>query len=275
MRTVIKEGWALVRIRFYIVIILFLYRLLWGVFLYRLVQSAVIPLLLRYPDQGQNELGQTLFWMESQIALMDSREVHVYLWILLGATVLRILITPFIRAGIYQSLHTDATEPQSLSFFKGMKRHGMSSLLYYTIELGLLLLPAFWVVPRLYPIVAGALQSPSYLLHLLPYVIGWMAYGWFIRQCILYMQLGTVGGHAILSSLLAFFRQLLPAVGISLLLGACVLLVFGLFGTVAMIWTGMLALILQQSYHFVTSLVRLWHISSQYRLWHTDISSRS
>lgn len=211
-----KEGWALVRIRFYIVIILFLYRLLWGVFLYRLVQSAVIPLLLRYPDQGQNELGQTLFWMESQIALMDSREVHVYLWILLGATVLRILITPFIRAGIYQSLHTDATEPQSLSFFKGMKRHGMSSLLYYTIELGLLLLPAFWVVPRLYPIVAGALQSPSYLLHLLPYAMGWMAYGWFIRQCILYMQLGTVGGHAILSSLLAFFRQLLPAVGISL-----------------------------------------------------------
>jgi hypothetical protein len=275
MRTVIKEGWALVRIQFYIVIILFLYQLLWGVFLYRLVQPAVVPLLLRYPNQGQNELGQTLFWMESQIALTDNWEVHMYLWVLLGVAVLRMLITPFIRAGIYQSLHTHATEPESLSFFQGMKHHGLSSLLYYLVELGLLLLPAFRVVPKLYLIVAGALQSPSYLLHALPYVIGWIAYGWFIRQCILYMQLGTIGGHAMLPSLLAFFRQILPAVGISLLLGAGVLLIFGLFGTAAMIWTGMLALILQQSYHFVTSLVRLWHINSQYRLWHTDISSRS
>lgn len=36
--------------QFYILILLFIYRLLWGYFLYRFVRSALIPVLLRYPD---------------------------------------------------------------------------------------------------------------------------------------------------------------------------------------------------------------------------------
>lgn len=270
MRSVIKEGWSLVRVQLYIVIILFLYRLLWGVFLYRFVQSAIIPLLLRYPDSS--DLGQALFWIESQIALDNNSTVHMYLWILLGVALLRMLTTPFIRAGIYESLHAHNQEPGNLAFFRGMKLHWRSSLLYYAIETCLILLPVFWLVPQLYPIAVGAIQSPVQLLHLFPYAVAWFVYGWLIRQSILYMQFAHVSGRPVLVSLAVFLRRLLPAACISLLLGSSALLLFVLFGATAFIWTGLLALILQQAYHLVACLFRLWHIDSQYKLWQHHIT---
>lgn len=78
----IREGWFLVRQHMFIAALLFLYQLIWGYFFYRMVQSAVIPLLLRYPDSDAGELSTLLFKMESQLNLSTHPEVHRYLWIL-------------------------------------------------------------------------------------------------------------------------------------------------------------------------------------------------
>ena len=96
----IREGWFLVRQHMFIAALLFLYQLIWGYFFYRMVQSAVIPLLLRYPDADAGELSTLLFKMESQLNLSTHPEVHRYLWILGGMLLVRMLISPLIQAGL-------------------------------------------------------------------------------------------------------------------------------------------------------------------------------
>lgn len=51
MKGKIREGWFLVRQHMFIAALLFIYQLIWGYFIYRLIQSAVVPLLLRYPTE--------------------------------------------------------------------------------------------------------------------------------------------------------------------------------------------------------------------------------
>lgn len=97
MKAKIREGWFLVRQHMFIAALLFLYQLIWGYFFYRMVQSAVIPLLLRYPDADAGELSTLLFKMESQLNLSTHPEVHRYLWILGGMLLVRMLISPSFR----------------------------------------------------------------------------------------------------------------------------------------------------------------------------------
>ncbi|MDO7908682.1 hypothetical protein Q5741_20045 [Paenibacillus sp. JX-17] len=267
----VKEGWHLTVKQFYIVIILFLYQLLCGVLLYRLVQSAVIPILLRYPDPQQSELSQVLYWMEGQIQLMESREVHLYLWALAGFGLFRILLTPLIRSGIYYSLHERNEEQSRPSFIQGMFKLWKPVTLYYTIELLLLALPAYWVVPKMVPGVIGSIQDPAQLLHVIPYMLGWLIYGFLVKEMLLFMQFGATGGSRAVEGLWISVRHILPLLAVALTLGLFNVICFGLFSAVSMIWTGLLALLLQQSYHLVRCILRLWNISAQFHLYRSYI----
>lgn len=269
MPAYIKEGWGLVCARLHIVVMLFLYRLLWGVFIYQVVQYAVVPILLRYPGKEQSELNQALFWIEGQLALTGERIVQTYIWVIIVMALIRMIVTPIIRAGIYYALHAQDGEHGKLAFFHGMKTTWRSSMLYYWIETCLIWLPGYWILQRLLPHIEGLPQNLAHLTYILPYVAAWISYGWLIKQCILHMQLGTVSHTGAWGALLRCLRYLLPGMTISLLLGLFSCLLFLLFGGVQWLWTGLAALILQQLYHVVTSLFGLWHVSSQYALWHS------
>lgn len=269
----VKEGWTLVRLHFFIVILLFIYRLAWGVFNYKYTESGIVPLLLRYPGSGQSELNRTLFWMESQIALAQSSSVHLYFWVLLAVIVLRMLLTPLVRAGVYYSLHMKRQQGRR-SFLTGIRLFWRSSLLYYTVETCLLLLPGYWIVPRLLQTLSGSLQEPLLAaVHLLPYIVLWGILAWLIRQCVMYMQFGTISGRGAWFSLACCMRCILPGIGISAVLGASVIVLLSIFSVSGWLWTGLLALILHQTYHFISSLFTIWHTSAQYYLWNTTCDS--
>lgn len=271
MRSNIAHGWKSLKNQFYVVIILFLYHLLFGYFLYRLVNSAVVPLLQRYPDPPPNELSQILFYVEGQMDLAHSHTVHNYLWILLGMLLLRMVFTPFIHSGIFYGLHQERKGEMGAFFFQGMKRYWKPVMLFYWIETLLVLIPAYWLVPRLYTISMTGMMSPGILTEAIPWLVGWYIYGYIIHQIVLYMQFGSTGEVSIFSSIWICLRHVLAVIGISLLLGGLNLLLFCLFTGFSLFWTGILALILQQTYPLISCLFKMWNITSQYNLWATKL----
>lgn len=270
MLNAIKEGWTLVRLHFFIVILLFIYRLAWGIFNYKYTASGVIPLLLRYPGSEQGPLNQTLFWMESQIALMQNSSVHRYFLIMLAVIVFRLLLTPLLRAGVYYSLH-NGKQPGQRSFLTGIRLFWRSSLFYFTVETCLLLLPGYWIVPH----VAHHLSGDPLLIvtRLLPYVALWGAFAWLTRQCLMYMQFGTISGRGAWFSLTCCMRRIISGSGISITLGVATLVLLSLFSASAWLWTGLLALLLHQTYHLISALFTIWHTAAQYHVWNTACNS--
>ncbi|MGF7050134.1 hypothetical protein J2T13_004657 [Paenibacillus sp. DS2015] len=268
MRNNIANGWKSVKDQFYVVIILFLYQLICGYFLYRLVQSAVVPLFLRYPDPPPNELSKILFYVEGQLSLTNNETVHSYLWILLGMLLLRMILTPLIHAGILYGLHKERVGEPGLFFFKGIQQLWKPMALLYWIEIGLVLIPAYWVIPKLYDIGLTGFLSPSIWIQAVPYMLAWYVYRYIIHQLILYVQFGVTGRAGILSSIRICLRYTLSVMGISLILGLSCILLFSLFTGMSLWWTGLIGLIIQQAYHFISCLFKLWGITAQFDLWY-------
>lgn len=278
MKAKIREGWFLVRQHMFIVALLFLYQLVWGYFIYKMVQSAVIPLLLRYPDPDAGELSTILFKMESQLNLSTHPEVHRYLWILGAMLLLRMLITPLIQAGLLYSLqHFNHTE-ERVPFVRGIKALWKPMMLLHFIKTLLLLLPAYWLIPKLYSIFLDGFHSLQLLLPGIPYVAGWIVYGWIIHHALLYMQFGATapedqgGVKGTFLGLLLALRHIFPLIGIAVVLGGIHLLIFGAFTSASWFLTGLIGLILQQTYPLARCLLDIWKICAHFRLWQSKSS---
>lgn len=271
MKAKIREGWFLVRQHMFIAALLFLYQLIWGYFLYRMVQSAVVPLLLRYPEPDAGELSTILFKMESQLGLSTNSEVHRYLWILGAMLLLRMLISPLIQAGLLYSLQHFNHSEERVPFIRGIKNLWKPMLLLHTIRTVLLLLPAYWLVPKLYSLFMDGFHSLQLLLPGIPYVAGWIVYGWVIHHALLYMQFGISapdgegGARGTFQALWIALRQIITLIGIATLLGGLHLLVFGAFTSASWLVTGLTGLILQQTYPLARCLLSLWKICAHFR----------
>ncbi|WP_145336554.1 hypothetical protein [Paenibacillus xylanexedens] len=272
MKAKIREGWFLVRQHMFIAALLFIYQLIWGYFIYRLVQSAVVPLLLRYPTDDVGELSTLLFKMESQLGL-SGPEVQRYLWILGGMLLLRLLISPLIQAGLLYSLqHYQSTE-ERIPFIRGIKTLWKSMLLLHTMRTFLMFLPAYWLLPKLYSTIMDGFHSLHLLLPGVPYIAGWIIYGWIVHHAVLYMQFGISDPeaegriHGTLKGLWIAVCRIFAVIGVALVLGVVHLLVFGAFTSASWFLTGLSGLILQQTYPLARSLLSMWKVCSHFRLW--------
>lgn len=280
MKAKIREGWFLVRQHMFIAALLFIYQLIWGYFIYQLVQSAVVPLLLRYPTDDVGELSTLLFKMESQLNL-SGHEVQRYLWILGGMLLLRLLISPLIQAGLLYSLqHFNSTE-ERIPFIRGIKQLWKPMIMLHTIRTVLMFLPAYWLVPILYSTLLDSFHSLHLLIPGIPYVAGWLIYGWFVHHTVLYMQFGISDPegegriHRTFKGLWVALRRILAVTGIALILGAAHLLVFGAFTSASWFLTGLSGLILQQTYPLARSLLNMWKVCAHFRLWQSTSSKNA
>lgn len=262
----VKTGWKTTKHHFYIVIFLFLYQLLWGFFLYRFVDSVVFPILRRYPNAHPSKSAVSMFYAESQFQLMKTDLIDFYAWMLLGLFVLRMVLTPFINAGLYYSIHH--AEPKSGTLFlKGIQRTWKTTFLFYLIQMAAVIAPAYWAVPYAFKLYLGADSQTSLLIALLPIAAAWLVYGYMLQLILLYVQFGKVAQLSLFRSIGLSLRHLLPMIGLSLLL----LLISGiaalLTASVSLIWAGLIALVLHQVYHLFRSLFKVWQIAAQYHLW--------
>lgn len=267
MKQYIKEGWKTVKNHFYIVIILFLYQLLWGFFLYRFIESIISPLLARYPNPAPTELSVHLFMMEGQFQLIKTDLADYYIWMLAGMFAIRMFMSPFINAGLLYSIHHRSDEAGPL-FFKGIRKAWKPILIFYWLETIAALAPAVWIVPRILRLLTEEVTYQSIIYKGVPYLLAWGAFALVIHQMSLFMQFGKIGGSGILRSLWLSIRSIIPVMGVALTLFGVALAVGSLFTAAAMIWTGLVALILQQSYHLVRPIFKIWQTASQYHIWH-------
>lgn len=269
MKISITRGWHSMKEQFYILILLFIYRLFWGYFMYKFIKSAVVPVLLRYPDAdaGGSSIGRLLYYIEGQAALHRDPDVRQWLWLLLALTVLRLLLSPFIRAGLLHELHQERAGERGLFFFPGMKRYGLPVLLFSLVEWALALLPLYWLLPKMYRLLLNGILDYPHLLTLVPYVLGWLVYLFLVRKLLLYMQFGYTAGTGMFTSLLIALKVLLHSIGISVIMGAGSLVTLILCGAAALFCPGLPALLLRQAAPLPSTLFKMWGIAAQYHLW--------
>lgn len=255
--------------QFYILILLFIYRLLWGYFLYRFVRSAVIPVLLRYPDAhaGGSPLGRLLYYIEGQTALGTHSDVQRWIWLLLVLAALRLLISPLIRAGLIHELHQERKGERGLFFFPGMKLYGLPVLLFSVAEWILAAAPLYWLLPKLYELLLSGIFDHSHLLKLIPYVLAWLLYCYLIRVMLLYMQFGYTAGTGMFTSLLAWMKVLIPSSIVSVFFGAAGFVLFLLSGVTAIFCPGLPALLFRQFSPLPSTFFKMWGTAAQYHLW--------
>lgn len=260
-----KEGWKALRQHSFSITLLFIYRLVWGVVLFRFVESVVIPLLHRYPD-GLSADAVRLFWAESQFQLMKTHIVEPYIWVIGGLLLVRMIVTPILNSGLYYSIQDEARKKRK-SFLIGMRRMGKAFIVYYWCQMLLTFAPLYWLIPKVISLLGAKNTYASLLLALSPWILAFAAYGALINLLFIYLQIGKVSKRATLYSLLLVLRYLLPIIGLSLLL----FLITGLIAitaiSISMIWAGLFAIILHQAYQLVKTIFKVWVLTTHFQFW--------
>ncbi|MBY9082418.1 hypothetical protein KIH86_27595 [Paenibacillus sp. HN-1] len=269
MRNWIACGWKSVKEQLYILILLFLYRLLWGYCLYRFIRSAVVPALLRYPSEnaGGSASSRLLYSVEAQLGLIHDPAVMRWLWTLLILAAVRLLLTPFIRAGLLYELHQESRGERGLFFFPGMKKYGLPILLFSVIEWILTLLPLYWLLPAGLRLLHTSPSGSALLVKAISAFLVWLLYVWLIRLLLLYMQFGYTGETGILPSLLTALRRFPSAAGIGILMGGGILLVVAISAAAGLLFPGFPALLIRQLAPLPSLVFGLWGLASQYHTW--------
>lgn len=266
MFTYVKEGFQAVRQQPVLLLFLFLYQWIWGMILYKFINTMISPLLYRFPGEELTPADTQLFLAESQFHLMKTDISQSYLWIFLIIVALRMLITPLMKAGIYYSLHHTELNA-GYRFIHGIRKLGKRYILYYIIQTLLTFAPLIWVIPHCSPLLSNATSYSDAGLDVLPYVLAMLVYGYLIHLAMLYVQLGKLTETHWLIMLFIYFKNLLPATGVALIIVLISLLVNVLVLSASMYWAGIAAIILYQVYHLPKIAFEVWGIASQYRLW--------
>lgn len=264
MISLIKSSWKVVSQHFYIVILLFLYQLIWGFFLYRFINSIVMPILARYPESKPTETSLQMFLIEGQFQLMKTDIVNYYLWMLGGMLFIRMLVSPFINAGLLYSMqHQD---DKGILFFKGIKYAWRPIFIFYWLETLAIFAPMYWLLPHFYNKWLQY-QPEQLLIEIVPYIGCWLIYAWIVHQLFLYMQFGRISQQGIFTGLRISLRHLPLVLSVSLLLLLLFFAIQIVFSAMIWIWTGILAIIVHQAYHLIRSISKVWGMAAQFQIW--------
>jgi hypothetical protein len=132
----LKDGLQLARGQSFAIGVMFLFQLIWSVLFYRFIQNHVVAVMQRFPPEQLAAQQVHLFVNESALRLFETNMATPFLWSLLIFIIVRSIITPFITAGIYDSLHTSG--PRGTIFIQGIKSYsGFAICLLHSHSTGL------------------------------------------------------------------------------------------------------------------------------------------
>lgn len=263
MNIYMKQGWSLAVKHFNIVILLFLYQLLWGFFLYRFIDSVVTPLLRRFPSAYPSESAVQLFITEAQFQLFKTDLISPYLWALGGLFAARMLLSPLFNAGLFHSFN-QMRDTNGTRFFEGIRKAWKPVMLLYWIESILALAPAWWLIPRSLDLLLESGSVPELLQSVLPAAGLWLLWGALLHLLFLAMQFGATSGEGMFRSLWRSVKHILSYAAISLLMWAISAALGLVVTSLSLLWAGLFALILHQGYHLIRTLMKVWTIAAQY-----------
>ncbi|MBP1964069.1 hypothetical protein [Paenibacillus aceris] len=265
MTTYLKSGFRAALRQPFATIVLFMYQMVWGILLYKLVQGVLVPLMHRFPGGDQPKEALHLFLAESQFQLVKTDLSHSYLWGLAALLLARMLFTPILNSGVYYSL-THSEQNAGYRFVRGVKELSLPFLAAYIIRIALSLLPLVWLLPKAQKVLAHSTSYEQASLDLLPWLMGMLVYGFLLHLLFMYVQFAIAAHLGIVSTVITFMRFSFPIIGLSLILLLSSGLLAGITVTATYIWAGLLALIIYQLFPLFNIFLQMWAITSQFQL---------
>lgn len=262
----IRNGWTITWNQPFTVLTLFLYHLLWGLVIYKLVQSVAVPLLRRYPGAELPAEANRVFWAEGQFQFMKTDLIMPYVWTALALLVLRLLLSPMLNAGIYYSL----LHPQlnaGYRFAAGIRRLTASYFVLYAIKLILAAIPFYWLVPYAVKQYNTHATLTDMGLGLLPGASLYLLYSFLLDIIFIYLYISKASERSLLYGILFLLRHLGKASFAALMIGLLAVVLSAAVTAASLVWAGLLALIGLQAYRLLSMFFSVWAISSQYALW--------
>lgn len=261
-------GWSTARRSWFLLFLLFIYQYLFGYVLFNYVKSKVVPLLHRYPGGELTEFSTQLFWLEGQFRLMKTDLMMPYLWTFAIFIAFRMLLTPLMNSGIFNTLANRKDEGGSRkAFFRGIRKYAKPFLLLYLLQILLTFAPLAWIVPRLVDAGMSAQSWTSLAVVALPYALGWFAYQGLLDLIFMYVGFGIVSGHGGWNALAVIGRRSLQATGLALSVFGISCAVGLATAALSLWWAGFIAVLIHLSYPLIRILLNLWAISAQHHLW--------
>lgn len=267
MRRWLGKGWDMTVRHKYVGVLLFLYRLLWGFFLFRLVDSVVTPVLARYPDLHPNADAIPLFLIEAEFRLLRTDLLDPLLWLLAGLLLFRMIVSPLINAGLYYSFRHSEEEKSGTRMLAGIRQAWKPVVLLYWLENALALLPAVWLLPMAKDRFFSAGSPGSWIRELLPYAAGWLIWGFVVHVLFQCLQFGAVSREGFGKALMQALSRAMPLLAVSLAMAGIGAAASAAVSSVSLLWSGFIAVALHQAFHFVRTLLSLWTAASQFAVW--------
>lgn len=261
----LTQGWKIAQRHPWLISMLFLYKLVWGFMMYKIVQAIIVPLLYRFPSE-HSDVAVQVFFAEAQFQLVKTNIGHIPVGIIAAIFLTRILVTPLLNAGIYYSIERDENK-QIRPFIAGVKSLGFSFVKIYSCHIILASAPLYWIIRHMAEQfnTMSSLQTMSYSM--LPLCIGYWIYLYVLQLCFMYIQFGKASGTPFVQTIAFFMRQFAPIIKLScmlLLITVCIAL-FNLSFT--MVWASFISVLLYQLYYLTKAFMNFWEISSQYAIW--------
>src|SRR5690606_1664972 len=110
-------------------------------------------------------------------------------------------------------------------------------------------------------------SAGQWLLTMLPYAAAWLAWGLIVHLLFLCMQFGAASQTGIASSVKQALVRSWPLIAVSLIMVAIGLAASALLSVVTVVWSGLLAVVFHQAFHFSRALLAIWTAASQYAAW--------
>ncbi len=265
MRYYLKDGLQLARRQSFAIGVMFLFQFFWSMLFYQFIQDHVVSVMKRFPPQQLAIERVDLFLNESALLLFETELAQPFLWTLLFFILARFVISPFITAGVYDSLHSEG--PRGTIFIQGMKRLSAFFTILFWLRSLLTAIPLYWLIPVAMQRITYADSYLSLALGLMPILLGMMVYSSLLKLIFIYIQLAKTTNTRLLMALLISFRHFLPICGLALIVFS-VAAAFGLLVfTSSLYWAGFLALVIYLVYPLLQLALEVWGISVQYRFW--------
>ncbi len=267
MKEWLGKGWNMTLRHKYVGVLIFLYRLLWGFFLFRLIDTVVTPVLARYPDLHPNSDAIPLFLIEAEFRLLRTGMLDSLLWLLLGLLCIRMIITPIINAGLYYSFYHAEEGKNGTRVVNGIRRVWKPVILLYAVEHAVLLLPAWWVLPLARNLVYSTGIGMHAMQELLPYAVGWLIWGFAVRLVFRCLQFGVAAGRGLKAGFTWALQRAFPLLAVTLMMAGIGLAASAAVSAVTLIGSGFIAVLIHQASHFIRSILSLWTAASQFSVW--------
>jgi len=261
----LKDGWQLAQRQLFAIGVMFLFHFFWGVFFYKFIQNHVVSVMQRFPPQQLAMDRVHLFLNESAHLLFETELAQPFLWTLLVFILVRLVLSPFLTAGVYNSLHSKG--PRGTIFIEGIKRLSGSFTLLFWLRNVLIAIPLYWLIPVIVYRLTHASSYTSLAIGLIPILLGMVIYSSLTKLIFVYLQLAKTTNTGLSLAVAIAIRHLLPICGLALVVFGIAALCSLLILTSSLYWAGFLALIVHLVYPIVQMAFKVWSISVQYRFW--------